>query len=77
MKLFLKSFTQVFLVAVNTVLISKGVIPLVFIISFGISLVWTFNVSKVAVSTLKEKIIYSFGGAFGAVSGMSIAELFN
>lgn len=53
MKLFLKSFTQVFLVAVNTILISKGVIQLVFIVSFGISLVWTFNVSKVAVSNLK------------------------
>lgn len=77
MKLFLKSFAQVFLVAVNTVLISKGVIPLVFVVSFGISLVWTFNVSKVAVSILKEKLIYSLGGAFGAVSGMAIVELFN
>lgn len=77
MNLFLKSFTQVFLVAVNTVLISKGIIYFVFIVSFGISLVWTFNVSKVAVSTLKEKLIYSIGGAFGAVSGMVIVELFN
>ena len=77
MKIFLKSFTSVCLVSINTVLISKGIFSLVFIVSFFISLVWTFNVSKVAVSTMKEKIIYSFGGAVGAITGMALVKILN
>lgn len=75
MKIFLQSFFQIGLVAINTMLISKGIILGVFIVSFLISLLWAFNVSKVAVSTIKEKLIYASGAGCGAVFGLSIITL--
>jgi len=59
MKIFLTSFTQVGLVAINTLLISKGYLIGVFIVSFIISLLWCFNVSKISVSTLNQKLTYA------------------
>lgn len=76
MKIFLQSFFQVGLVAINTMLISKGYIIGVFVVSFLISLLWAFNVSKVAISTLNQKITYALGAGFGAVSGLLIIKIF-
>jgi hypothetical protein len=56
MKIFLQSFFQIGLVAVNTMLISKGLLAGVFVVSFLISLLWAF--SKVAIS-IKKKLIYA------------------
>lgn len=75
MKIFFQSFFQVGLVAVSTILITKGYILGIFIVSFLISLLWTFNVSKVAFSTLNQKITYAFGAAFGSVVGVLILKL--
>jgi hypothetical protein len=75
MKIFMQSFFQIGLVAVNTMLISKGIIIGVFIVSFLISLLWAFNVSKVAVSTINQKLIYATGAGCGAVFGLSIITL--
>lgn len=70
MKTFLTAYLQVGLVAINTLLISRGYILGVFIISFLISLLWAFNVSKIAISTLNQKLTYAFGAGCGAVSGL-------
>jgi hypothetical protein len=70
MKIFFQSFFQIGLVAINTMLISKGIFIGVFVVSFLISLLWAFNVSKVAISTMKQKIIYAFGAGCGAVIGL-------
>jgi len=76
MKIFLQSFFQVGLVAINTMLIAKGYIYGVFLVSFLISLLWAFNVSKVAISTLNQKLTYALGAGCGAVSGLFIIKIF-
>lgn len=76
MKLFLTGFTQVFLVAMNTYLISKAMIIPVFIVGFLISFVWSFNVQKIAISGNQTRIIYSLGAASGAASGLLISLMF-
>lgn len=77
MKLFFQSFFQVGLVAVSTILITKGYLVGIFFVSFAITLLWTYNVSKVAVSTFKQKIVYSFGAGFGSIVGVLILRTFN
>jgi len=49
-KIFFTSFFQIGLVAINTLLIAKGYILGVFLASFTISLLWSYNVSKIALS---------------------------
>jgi len=75
MKIFLTSFTQVGLVAINTLLISKGYLIGVFMVSFTISLLWCFNVSKISISTLNQKLTYALGAGFGAITGILILNL--
>lgn len=75
MKTFLTSFFQVGLVAINTLLIARGLFLGVFIVSFMISLLWAFNVSKIAVSTINQKLTYAFGAGCGAVVGLYLVKL--
>ena len=49
----------------------------IFIVGFLISLLWTFNVSRIAVSTIKQKLTYSLGAGIGAVCGVLITQLLN
>lgn len=76
MKVFLTSFLQIGLVAINTVLIAKGLAIGIFLASFTIALIWCYNVSKVSVSTLKQKLAYSLGAGFGGVTGYFLINLF-
>lgn len=75
MKLFFQSFIQVGLVALNTYLIANNKIVAVFIVSCLISYVWTFNVSKVAISTHNEKLIYAFGAGCGAITSILLTKI--
>ena len=74
MKIFFTSFFQIGLVAINTLLISKQLFFGVFICSSLISLLWAFNVSKIALSNLKQKITYSLGAGCGAITGMFLVK---
>jgi hypothetical protein len=76
MKLFFQSFLQVGLVALNTYLIAHNHVLSVFFVSFSISLLWAFNVSKVAISEMKHKLIYALGAGCGAVTSLLILKLF-
>ena len=69
LKIFLTSFTQIGLVAINTLLIAKGYVLGIFLASFTISLLWSYNVSKIALSDFRSKMFYAFGAGFGSVSG--------
>lgn len=73
MKLFTTGFIQVFFVAINTYLISKGIYAGVFVCGFMISLVWSWNIRKIAFSTLSERIYYSLGAATGSVLGLFVS----
>jgi hypothetical protein len=76
MKIFFQAYFQIGLVAISTILITKHYYFGIFIVSALISLLWTYNVSRIAVSTFKQKIFYSIGAGAGAVSGVLFTELF-
>jgi hypothetical protein len=77
MKIFFQSFFQIGLVSVSTILITKHLYFGIFVVSFLITLLWTFNVSRIAVSTIKQKLIYSLGAGTGAVCGVLLTQLLN
>jgi len=68
-KIFITAYVQIGLVAVNTVLIAKGYVLGIFLASFTISLLWSYNVSKVALSEFEDKLLYALGAGLGAVTG--------
>lgn len=74
-RLFLMGFLQVFFVAINTLFIAKQKEFWVFSTSFMISIIWSFNVKKVASGSFSDKIIYSTGGALGSLLGLHLASL--
>ena len=75
MKTFFTSFFQVGLVAINTYLITHLYWLGIFIVSFLISLLWAFNVSKIAISTTNQKLTYALGAGCGAICGLIILQL--
>ena len=75
MKLFLTAFIQVLLVTLQTWIIAKEMIELIFVIGFFISFIWTYNIKKIAFGGLKDRFIYSFGAASGALSAMLLTKL--
>ena len=74
-QIFFTSFLQIGCVAINTVLIAKGYVLGIFFASFTISMLWAFNVSKIALSDFKRKLIYSLGAGSGAVVGYYLINL--
>ena len=74
LKIFLTAFFQVGLVAVNTYLITHLYWVGIFVVSTLISLLWAYNVSKVAISKPIDKFIYAFGAGFGAITGLLILQ---
>jgi len=75
MKIFFTSFFQIGLVAINTYLITHLIWVGIFIVSFLISLLWAFNVSKISVSTISQKLIYAFGAGCGSIVGLFIIKI--
>lgn len=74
MKIFLTSFFQVGLVAINTYLIMHLYWLGIFFVSFFISLLWAFNVSKVSISTINAKLTYALGAGCGSITGLMILK---
>jgi len=70
-KLFTTGFIQVFFVAVNTYFLANTYFIGVFTTSFMISMVWSYNVKKVAFGGTRDRIAYSLGAAFGSVVGLA------
>lgn len=73
--IFISGYIQIFLISINTYFISKGYLVGVLIVSFCISLLWTYNVRKVNVSTLQSRIVYALGAAMGGLSGAYLASI--
>lgn len=76
MRIFLTSFFQIGLVAINTYLITQLIWVGIFMASFLISLLWAFNVSKISVSTIRSKLTYALGAGCGAITGLLILQYF-
>jgi hypothetical protein len=76
LKIFFTAYIQVCLVALNTILLARGILMGVAVVGFAISLTWTFNVRNVAFSDTYDRLIYSFGASLGGVSGLLITKIF-
>ena len=75
LKLFITGFVQVFFVAINTYFLSKIFYLGVFLCAFMISLIWSWNVKKVAFGTTSDRLIYALGAAFGSTVGLLVSTL--
>ena len=68
--LFITGFIQVYFVSINTYFLAKEMYIGVLFAAFMISLIWSFNVKKVAFGTLSDRIIYSLGATCGSLFGL-------
>jgi hypothetical protein len=68
--LFTTGFIQVYFVAVNTYFIANQMYLGVLIASFMISLIWSFNVQKVAFGSTTDRVVYALGATFGSLLGL-------
>lgn len=75
-KLFCTALLQVYMVAISTISLAHSFYPGVILTGFLISFFWTLNVSRIAVSTMKERIIYSTGAMTGSILGLLTTKLF-
>ena len=69
-KLLITGFVQVFFVAINTYFLSKEFYLGVFFCAFIISIIWSWNVKKIAFGTFKDRLIYSLGAGLGSLAGL-------
>ena len=67
-------FLQVIFVAANTVFIAHYELAANFVTAFLISLIWTWNVKKVAFGDNGDRWAYATGAAFGSLAGTMIAS---
>lgn len=74
-KLLSTGFLQVVLVAINTYQISHEKYVGAFIVGFGISLFWSYNVKKIAFGTFSDRLLYAGGAAVGSLTGLLISKL--
>ncbi len=74
--IFISSFIQVFLVAVNTIFLSKGYVLGIALASFLISYFWVSNVKKANIVNKTGQVIYSLGPMSGGLTGYYFTKLF-
>jgi hypothetical protein len=70
LQLFATGFIQVYFVAVNTYFIANEMYLGVLIAAFMISLIWSFNVKKVAFGSTADRVVYALGASFGCLAGL-------
>ncbi len=66
---------QVVLVSVNTYQIAHKHYVGVFLVGIAISLVWAWNVKRIAFGTWTDRVVYAFGAGIGSLSGLLISAL--
>lgn len=72
-QLFISAMAQVSLVAMNMVFLTANQVIMIAITGFLISLIWTFNVKKIAFGNWVDRITYASGACAGTVTGYYIA----
>jgi hypothetical protein len=75
-RLFSTGFLQVFFVAINTIFLANQYYLGVVFASFAISLIWSFNVKKVAFGSMRDRLIYAIGAMTGSVAGLFVSQWF-
>jgi hypothetical protein len=72
--LFLSGFLQVIFVSSSTYQIAHGFIFGATITGFLISLIWSYNVQRIAFCKATDRIIYAAGAAVGSFLGVYITK---
>jgi hypothetical protein len=72
--LFFTALIQVSFVAMNVNFISNGKVLPMLMTSFVLSLVWTFNVKKVAFGNIVDRMIYAGGAMCGTGIGFLMSH---
>jgi hypothetical protein len=75
-KLLTTGFLQIMLVCINTYQVAHAKWLGVFVVGFGISFLWSFNVKQIAFGTVQDRILYALGAAVGSIAGLLIAKLY-
>ena len=68
--LFITGFIQVYFVSVNTYFLAKEIYLGVFISAFLISMIWSFNIKKIAFGSFNDRFVYAFGATIGSLIGL-------
>jgi hypothetical protein len=68
-------FFQVFFVAMNTYFISTRNLYGMIVAGFLISIIWSFNVKKIAFGSVNDRIVYAFGASLGSATGLGVSIL--
>jgi len=76
-KLFTTAMFQVTFVAMNIIFISNHRIIPMLLTGFMISLIWTFNIKKIAFGGTIDRIVYSTGAMVGTGLGYLISNYVN
>lgn len=71
--LFVTGFLQVIFVAANTVFITRFQLVHATVTSFLISMIWTFNVKRIAFGDMRDRYAYASGAALGCLVGVITA----
>jgi len=73
-KIAFTGFAQVFFVSVNTYFLANSFYLGVLMAAFLISLIWSYNIKKIAFGSLPDRLFYSAGAALGSVSGLYLSK---
>lgn len=68
-------FIQVFLVSINTYQIAHKHYLGVFVVGVAISIVWAWNVKKIAFGTWYDRLFYALGAGIGSLCGLLLSIL--
>lgn len=71
---FIYAYLQVMLVVINTWQVAHQKFVGAVIVGFLISLVWTFNVKRIAFGEWKTRLTYCLGASLGTASGLIITK---
>lgn len=75
--LFLTAMVQVTFVAMNVTFIAHGEIVPMLLTGFMISLIWTFNVKRIALGGWLDRLTYANGAMVGTALGYVISHWIN
>lgn len=74
LSLFVTGTIQVYFVAINTYFLSKEFYIGVTFAAFMISMIWSYNIKKIAFGTLTDRVLYSLGATLGSVAGLATSK---
>ena len=70
----LYAYSQVMLVVINTLQVAHQKFFEAIIVGFLISLVWTFNIKRIAFGEWKTRLTYCLGASLWTASGLIITQ---